>query len=130
MTGGNAGLGYALCKLLIINHGCYVYMCSRSLERGNAAVQKLISEEAKCEGKVEVVQVDVSDSAQVTAAAESVKAKLGENKLYGLINNAGVTDGGTKEATVNTNFYGPKWMTDAFISMIDPDEGRIINIVG
>ena len=77
------------------------------------------------------MQVDVSDSEQVTAAAESVKAKLGSQKLYALINNAGVS--GTevsKSATVNTNFYGPKWMTDAFIPLIDPNEGRIANIVG
>ncbi len=48
VTGGNTGIGYALCKLLIVNHGCYVYMGSRDVDRGNAAIQKLISEDAKC----------------------------------------------------------------------------------
>ena len=61
MTGGNAGIGYAICKLCILQHNCYVYMGSRNVERGNAAIAKLIEEEANCNGKVELLQVDVSD---------------------------------------------------------------------
>jgi len=34
VTGGNAGIGLALCKLLAVEDGCYVYMGTRSLERG------------------------------------------------------------------------------------------------
>ena len=42
VTGGNAGIGYALCKQLIVDHGCYVYMGSRNVDRGNTAIEKLI----------------------------------------------------------------------------------------
>ena len=38
ITGGNGGIGYAMCKLLALNHGCYVYMASRSVERGESAL--------------------------------------------------------------------------------------------
>jgi len=33
-TGGNSGIGLALCKLLATEHGCYVYLGSRSAEKG------------------------------------------------------------------------------------------------
>lgn len=42
VTGGNAGIGFALCQQLIVEHGCYVFMGSRSVERGEAAIKSLI----------------------------------------------------------------------------------------
>ena len=35
VTGGNDGIGLALCKLLVTQKGCFVYMGSRSVERGH-----------------------------------------------------------------------------------------------
>ena len=34
VTGGNSGIGLALCEQLATENGCYVYMGSRSAERG------------------------------------------------------------------------------------------------
>ena len=34
VTGGNSGIGLALCKLLVTGHGCHVYMGSRDVGRG------------------------------------------------------------------------------------------------
>ena len=34
VTGGNSGIGYALCKQLILENDCYVFMGTRSQERG------------------------------------------------------------------------------------------------
>lgn len=34
VTGGNSGIGAALCKQLALDYGCHVIMGSRSLERG------------------------------------------------------------------------------------------------
>ena len=44
-------------------------------------------------GKIEVLKVDVSNDKSVTDAAAALKAKLGDQKLYGLVNNAGVARG-------------------------------------
>ena len=41
VTGGNDGIGLALCTQLAVDHGCRVFMGSRSLERGEAAVAKI-----------------------------------------------------------------------------------------
>ena len=131
VTGGNQGIGYALCKLLTTEHGCHVYMGSRNVERGNAAIEKLIKEDSRCDGKVELVQVDVSDPASIKTAAENLKAKLGDQKLYALVNNAGVIysrKGIPKEEMIKTNVYGVKDMSEAFIPLIDPAEGRIVNL--
>ena len=38
VTGGNTGIGEALCRILVRDHGCYVYLGSRNEERGAKAV--------------------------------------------------------------------------------------------
>jgi len=42
-----------------------------------------------CKGKIEVIVVDVADQASVLSAAQALKEKLGDDKLYALVNNAG-----------------------------------------
>ena len=59
VTGGNAGIGLALCKQLALDHGCHVFMGSRSEARGNAARQSII-EEGVDPSTVEVIQVYTS----------------------------------------------------------------------
>ena len=50
-----------------------------------------------------------------------------DRKLYGLVNNAGVMG---CEASVlhKTNFVGPQLMCEAFIGLLDPQHGRIVNM--
>jgi len=60
-----------------------------------------------------------------------MREKLGEGKLYGLVNNAGTGEwvgaGCSREDMINTNVYGPKLMTEAFADLLDPTCGRIVN---
>ena len=44
VTGGNSGIGLALCKLLIKDHSCYVYLGSRNAEKGAAAMKTILEE--------------------------------------------------------------------------------------
>ena len=44
MTGGNSGIGLALCKLLIKDHSCYVYLGSRDATKGEAAMKTILEE--------------------------------------------------------------------------------------
>ena len=39
VTGASAGIGLALCKLLIRDHDCYVYLGSRNVEKGKLTLQ-------------------------------------------------------------------------------------------
>ena len=34
VTGGNSGIGLALCKILVKDHGCHVFLGSRNLSKG------------------------------------------------------------------------------------------------
>ena len=56
-----------------------------------------------------------------------MKTKLGNQKLYGLVNNAGV-GGSSKDVCINTNIYGTKNMTDAFLPLLEPNQSRIVNL--
>ena len=66
----------------------------------------------------------------VKNAAATVKSVLGNNKLFGLVNNAGTGLGhGTEDKDLlNTNVYGPKRVYDNFVSLMDPEKGRIVNM--
>jgi NAD(P)-dependent dehydrogenase (short-subunit alcohol dehydrogenase family) len=44
VTGGNSGIGLALCKQLAVEDGYRVFMGSRNLEKGQAALDGLVSE--------------------------------------------------------------------------------------
>ena len=65
VTGGNAGIGKALCKLLASEDGCQVSMGSRSVDKGEAAVASICKEEPSCAGRIDVVQLNVQNDASV-----------------------------------------------------------------
>ena len=57
VTGGNAGIGAAICKLLVSDRGCRVFMGSRSVEKGQNAVKEMgLGDKA---GDIIVVKCDV-----------------------------------------------------------------------
>lgn len=44
VTGANTGIGLALTKQLVKDHGCHVYLGSRSVEKGERAVKEVKNE--------------------------------------------------------------------------------------
>jgi len=130
VTGGNAGIGLALCEQLAIDHKVTkVYMGVRNETRGAAGLKSITDAHPEVAGQIEVVQIDVANDGSVAAAAATLKAK--GVTLYALVNNAGVglqTGPGQTDALLNTNFYGPKRVSEAFLDLIDPVAGRIINV--
>lgn len=131
VTGGNAGIGLALCKQLLVENGCYVYLCSRSVEKGRAAVASILEGAAEdCQSRLELVQLDVSSDESVAAAAATVQESLAGAKLYGLVNNAGtgLAHRVPGEEVVATNLYGVKRVCEAFIPLLDASGGRIVNV--
>lgn len=127
VTGGNSGIGLALCKQLVLDKGCFVYLGSRDAAKGAAAVKSIVDAKPDCKGMIEVLQVDVGNDASVAAAAAVVK---NGGALYAIVNNAGtgLAHGGVTEADVlNTNLMGPRRMCDAFIPLLS-EAGRIVNV--
>jgi NAD(P)-dependent dehydrogenase (short-subunit alcohol dehydrogenase family) len=126
VTGGSSGIGLALCRQLAVEHGARVFMGARNAERGAKGLASITA--AHPSARVELLSLDVSDEASVAEAAAALRSQ--GVALYALVNNAGVglrTDGGV-DALLNTNFYGPKRVSESFLDLIDAKEGRIVNV--
>ena len=130
VTGGNSGIGAALCKLLATEHACRVLLGARSPEKGEKAKADIVAKYP--DAKIDVVTIDVASDSSVAAAAAAVKA-MGVT-LYALVNNAGLglaqadDDAHNTAAVMNVNYAGPKRVTDAFVPLIQPDGGRVVNV--
>ncbi|BDZ70734.1 SDR family NAD(P)-dependent oxidoreductase [Methanobacterium petrolearium] len=86
VTGGNSGIGYALCEELL-KRGAVVYMAGRNPKKVEKAAKQL----SKYSARVNTIIVDVTVPEQVQEAIEDTAAEAG--RLDFLFNNAGI--GGT-----------------------------------
>lgn len=133
ITGGNKSIGYETTRQLL-QKGYYVYLGSRNLEKGLAAVEKL-----KAEGlyNVEAIQIDVSNDGSVKAARAEIGSKT--EVLDALINNAGISGGLPQPATstditvftqvFDTNLFGVVRVTQAFMDLLQKSpQPRIVNV--
>lgn len=81
VTGANQGVGHQVAKELVA-HGLTVFVGSRDFKRGEAAAEGI--------GKGAIaIQLDVTDTASIAAAAERIRAEIGHLDL--LVNNAGIS---------------------------------------
>lgn len=123
ITGANKGLGFEAARRLLAD-GHDVWIAARDQARGRAAAETL---------GARFVQLDVTDEASVTAAAETVAAATG---LDVLINNAGISGGlavGVAELTADdvlrvydTNTLGVVRVTQAFIPLLTRSDAPVI----
>ena len=120
VTGANKGIGKQICaKILSEVPDAHVLLGSRDAARGAAAVADL----SAYEGRVEAVELDVTDESSVAKAAEGV-----DGPLYGIVNNAGVGFGRTIAETLAPNYYGAKRVCAHFLPKLDQEVGRVVNI--
>ncbi|KAI4692005.1 uncharacterized protein J4E84_002973 [Alternaria hordeiaustralica] len=75
ITGANGGIGFSLATQLLENAKYLILLGSRSAEKGAAAVKQL--QEKSLPGKVELVQIDVSDEDSIQKAKDVVEEKYG-----------------------------------------------------
>ena len=126
VTGGNAGIGLALCTKLASEDNCMVYLGARSEEKGRAAVASL--KQACPAAKVEFLHIDVTSVESVKRAAERVAAG---GKLFALVNNAGIGLGtatdGDLHSVIETNYYGALKVSKEFVPLIE-DGGKLVNL--
>lgn len=124
VTGANKGIGLAICQAILEEHAdAFVFLGSRDAARGAAAVAGLPK------GRAIAVTLDVTDDASVAAARESIASALGGEKLYGVVNNAGIGSGSgaTLAEMVQTNTFGVERISAAFLPLLEAG-GRIVNI--
>ena len=133
VTGANKGIGYEIAAGLGAL-GWSVGVGARDDERREAAVAKLRAADVDAFG----VPLDVTDDASVTAAAGLIADRAG--RLDVLVNNAGVTGGGSSQApttadleavrrAVETNVFGVIRVTNAMLPLLRRSASpRIVNM--
>lgn len=129
VTGANKGIGAAIAERILEEAGdTFVFLGSRDLDRGNAAAERLFKAGADRAGRIQVLAIDVSSDASVDEAALKVRDACGSEKLYGIVNNAGIGLGNEHLSRVlNVNTRGVERVCRAFSPLL-ADGGRIVNI--
>ena len=130
VTGANTGIGLETARMLALK-GAEVVLACRSVEKGNAAVARIMAENPP--GKVSVQSLDLSDLASVKSFAESFAAA--HSRLDLLVNNAGVmippygktTQG--FELQFGTNHLGHFALTGHLLPLLERTEGARIVVV-
>jgi NAD(P)-dependent dehydrogenase (short-subunit alcohol dehydrogenase family) len=133
VTGANKGIGLEVAKLLA-QHGFFVYVGSRTLANGQAAVAQL---QAAGLTNLEAVQLDVTQPDSIRAARAAIGAKT--PMLDVLVNNAGISGDlsqSARETTLEqyqtvfaTNVFGVAGVTQAFLDLLEQSaQPRIVNV--
>ena len=133
VTGANKSIGFEVARQLA-QKGIFVYLGSRNLENGLAAVRILQDEGLQ---NVTAIQLDITDD----ESAKNARAAMGlKNKTLDiLVNNAGIFGGYPQgalntsidqfKATYDANVYGVVRVTQAFIDLLKMSpEPRIVNV--
>jgi NAD(P)-dependent dehydrogenase (short-subunit alcohol dehydrogenase family) len=126
VTGANRGIGKAYLEALLQAGARRIYATARSIETLQAVV-------ALAPDRIIPIALDVTDSAQVNAAAETAQ------DVTLLINNAGVIGSGglftpnsveTAQWEMNTNYFGTLSMVRAFAPILKRNGGgAIVNMM-
>jgi NAD(P)-dependent dehydrogenase (short-subunit alcohol dehydrogenase family) len=128
ITGSSTGIGRA-CALRLDSLGFRVFAGVRRAEDGDAL-------RAAASSRLVPIHLDVTDQTSIGAAGESVAQQIGDSRLAGVVNNAGIGVGGPMEFVsiedlrrqVEVNVFGAVAVTQAFLPLIRRARGRIVNI--
>lgn len=128
VTGANRGIGLAIVAAILDEHDdTFVLLGSRDKGRGQTALDDLLAEHPGWADRIAVLELDVSSDDSVARAAETVAAAY--KQLYAVVNNAGIGLGSADLKTIlETNTYGVRRVCEAFLPLLDPARGRIVNI--
>src|SRR3954454_2109402 len=128
VTGASTGIGRAT-ALYLDKQGYRVF----------AGVRKQVDADSLAEDasdQITPITVDVTEESSIGAARDQVQRTVGEDGLVGLVNNAGIGDGGPVETmdldvlrkVLEVNLVGQVAVTQAFLPMIRKVPGTIVFI--
>lgn len=132
VTGANKGIGLAVCEALLESYSeTFVFLGCRNTDLGNRAIKTILEKNPECENRIALIEIDVTDDTSVQVAVDRIRkynASSGPN-LYGIVNNAGIarSDRGPDEV-LEVNTIGPKRVIDHFFEILQPDDGRVVNV--
>jgi NAD(P)-dependent dehydrogenase (short-subunit alcohol dehydrogenase family) len=128
ITGASSGIG-AACARYLDERGFTVWAGVRRIEDG-AELAGLSS------ARLRLLQLDVTDQTSISAAGRRVAETIGENGLWGLVNNAGISVAGPLELLplpdvrrqFEVNVIGVLAVTQTFLPLLRKGRGRLVNI--
>jgi NAD(P)-dependent dehydrogenase (short-subunit alcohol dehydrogenase family) len=131
ITGASSGIGKHS-AIALAGQGFHVYAGVRNSRSGEALVREA---GPAASGRIEPVDLDVTSQAQIEAVAAELDARLGEQGLWGLFNNAGITVNGPLEFLplddlryqLDVNLIGQLAVTQAMLPMLRRARGRILS---
>ena len=132
VTGANRGIGFEIARQLA-QQGVTVLLGARNQAAGDEAASRLAAEGLDVIGQ----QIDVSNAASISAAAQDIESRFG--KLDILVNNAGISiekgvapsdaDIELMRQTYETNVFGPVAVIQAMLPLLRKSPaGRIVNM--
>jgi len=126
VTGSSTGIGRAT-ALRLEREGWRVFAAVRRREDAESL-------RAAASERLETVELDVTDAAQIAAAADLIDEEMGESGLDGIVNNAGVAVLGPLETIplddfrrqIEVNLTGQVAVTQAMLPSIRRARGRVV----
>eukprot|EP00483_Globobulimina_turgida_P000400 UN00400 len=134
VTGGNKGIGYAICKQLLQTQCFNVLLATRNIENGKNALTQLKKDipdlDLNC---IDLLQLDVSSQTSIDSSLDYIQTEKSISSLDLLINNAGIASGDEFNASLvknvfATNFYGAINCTTSYLPLLQSSKigGRIL----
>ena len=128
VTGASSGIG-AACALHLDGLGYAVHAGVRRVVDGEALLKR-------ASGRMKFVIIDVTDSGSIATARDTMSDQLGEQGLFGLVNNAGIAVAGPLELLpladfrrqLEVNVTGQLATVQAFAPLLRRANGRLINM--
>lgn len=128
VTGASSGIGHATAQYLA-RRGYVVYAGVRK----QSDADRLAKES---DGRIHGLLFDVADGPSILEAVKTLERQLGDDGLYGLVNNAGIGPAAPLEfqseaeyrKVFEVNVFGLIAVTQAMLALIRRARGRIVNI--
>ncbi|MCB8877808.1 SDR family oxidoreductase [Acidisoma silvae] len=129
MTGASSGIGRAT-ALYLASQDMQVFVACRRLADGEALARGF------SDGRIVPVEMDVTLPETILQARAAVEDVLGAGGLDGLVNNAGIGFSAPMEVVslarvrdaFEVNLFGQLEVIQAFLPLLRPGPGRIINL--
>lgn len=130
ITGANSGLGFETAKKIANNKEYEIILACRNLKKGKEAKDEIVAETNN--KNINVMEIDTSSLKSVRNFVEEFK-KLNK-KIYGLINNAGISSMGHDGLSVDgievvcaTNYLGHFLLTNLLLPYME-NKAKIFNV--
>ncbi len=130
ITGANSGIGLEAARELAPRGVHQLWLC-RNLDKANAARDSVMAQTPA--GKIDVIQMDLSDLDSVAEAAATVRESV--QGIDALINNAGIMMLPTRELTaqglekqIGVNHFGHFALNGRLADLVEAKAGRFVSV--